>query len=122
MAHPFASQPLQPLLDVQLLLAPSRQLSGDGQLRELMQERRRHLGDGSGGLWYLSAERLAELGHGGLQLSSGYTEALAIREPRAAEWLQLRFGGRLQPISLSSAWLMGEVLELPAPAPLAKLG
>ena len=59
MAHPFASQPLQPLLDVQLLLAPGRQLSGDGQLRELMQERRRHLGDGSGGLWYLSAERLA---------------------------------------------------------------
>ena len=79
-------------------------------------------GSASGGLWYLSAERLAELGHGGLQLSSGDTEALAIREPRAAEWLQLRFGGRLQPISLSSAWLMGEVLELPAPAPLAKLG
>jgi hypothetical protein len=55
MAHPFASQPLQPKLDVQLLLVPSR-----------------HLGDGSGG-----------------------TEALAIREPRAAEWLQLRFGGQV---------------------------
>ena len=122
MAHPFASQPFQSQLDVQLLLAPSRQLSGDGQLRELMQERRRHLGDGSGGLWYLSLEHLAELRHCGLQLSSGGTEALAIREPRAAEWLQLRFGGQLQPISLSSAWLMGEVLELPAPAPLANVG
>jgi hypothetical protein len=122
MAHPFASQPFQSQLDVQLLLAPSRQLSGDGQLRELMQERRRHLGDGSGGLWYLSPERLAELRFCGLELSAGSNEALAIREPRAAEWLQLRFGGQLQPISLSSAWLMDEALELPAPAPLANVG
>jgi len=122
MAHPFASQPFQLQLAVQLLLAPSRQLSGDGQLRELMQERRRHLGDGSGGLWYLSPERLAEHQHYGLQLSADGTEALAIREPHAAQWLQLRFGGQLQPISLSSAWLMGEVLELPAPAPLAPVG
>ena len=122
MAHPFASQPFQSQLAVQLLLAPSRQLSGDGQLRELMQERRRHLGDDSGGLWYLSPEHLAQLQHCGLQLSSDGTEALAIREPHAAEWLQLRFGGHLQPISLSSAWLMGEVLELPAPAPLAQVG
>lgn len=122
MAHPFSPQPLQPQLDGQLLLAPCYQLSGDGQLRELMQERRRHLGDGSGGLWYLSPDHLAELRHCGLRLSSGGTEALAIREPRAAEWLQLRFGGQLQPISLSSAWLMGEVLELPAPAPLANVG
>jgi hypothetical protein len=122
MAHPFASQSLQSQLDVQLLLAPCGQLSGDGQLRELMQERRRHLGDGSGGLWYLSPERLAELRHCGLQLNADGTEALAIREPHAAQWLQLRFGGQLQPISLSSAWLMGEVLELPAPAPLAPVG
>ncbi|PWL23673.1 MAG: hypothetical protein DCO99_00680 [Synechococcus sp. XM-24] len=122
MAHPFASQPFQSQLDVQLLLAPSRQLSGDGQLRELMQERRRHLGDGSGGLWYLSPERLAELRFCGLELSAGSNEALAIREPRAAEWLQLRFGGQLQPISLSTAWLMDEALELPAPAPLANVG
>jgi hypothetical protein len=28
----------------------------------------------------------------------------------------------LQPISLSSAWLMDEALELPAPAPLANVG
>jgi hypothetical protein len=122
MAHPFAPQSFQSQLDVQLLLAPSRQLSGDGQLRELMQERRRHLGDGSGGLWYLSPQRLIELSHIGLQLGSGDTEALAIREPPVAEWLRLRFGGRLQSISLSSAWLMGEALELPAPAPLANVG
>ena len=106
MAHPFASQPFPTQLDALLLLAPSRQLSGDG----------------SGGLWFLAPERLAELNHCGLPFSSGDTEALVIREPRAAEWLRLRFGGRLQPISLSSAWLMGEVLELPAPAPLAQVG
>ena len=122
MAHPFASQPFQSQLAVQLLLAPCGQLSGAGQLRELMQERRRHLGDGSGGLWYLSPERLAELRHCGLQLSADGTEALAIREPHAAQWLQLRFGGQLQPISLSSAWLMDEALELSAPAPLANVG
>ena len=56
MVHPFFLQLLQPQLDVQLLLDPCYQLSGDGQLRELMQERRRHLVDGSGGLWYLSPE------------------------------------------------------------------
>lgn len=90
MVHPFFLQLLQPQLDVQLLLDPCYQLSGDGQLRELMQERRRHLVDGSGGLWYLSPERLAELRFCGLELSAGSNEALAIREPRAAEWLQLR--------------------------------
>ena len=76
----------------------------------------------SGGLWYLTPERLAELRFCGLELSAGSNEALAIREPRAAEWLQLRFGGPLQSISLSSAWLMDEALELPAPAPLANVG
>ena len=70
----------------------------------------------------ITPERLAELRYCGLELSSGSNEALAIREPRAAEWLQLRFGWQLQPISLSNAWLMDEVLELPAPAPLAYVG
>jgi len=59
MAHPF--QPDTCSLALQLLVAPCSQLSGDGQLRELMQERRRHLGSASGGLWYLPPALTAEL-------------------------------------------------------------
>ena len=44
MAIPFEPQPGPPLTDLlqlQLLVAPFPELSGDGQLRELMLERRR---------------------------------------------------------------------------------
>ena len=34
---------------------------------------------------------------------------------------QLRFGGRLEQICLSSIWLHEKALELPAPAPQAKV-
>jgi len=102
-------------LSLQLLVAPCRQLSGDGQLRELMQERRRHLGSASGGLWYLPPALTAELA----LPARGAREALAIADPSAAVWLQLRFGGSLHSASLSSAWLHDKALELPAPAPQA---
>jgi hypothetical protein len=36
-------------------------------------------------------------------------------------WLQLRFGGRLEQICLSSTWLHDKALELPAPAPQANV-
>ena len=110
--------PVQPdtrQLSLQLLLAPCGQLSGDGQLRELMQERRRHVGNASGGLWYLPPALAAELPLPG---EVAY-EALAIADPSAAVWLQLRFGGTLRSASLSSAWLHEKALELPAPAPQA---
>lgn len=41
--------------------------------------------------------------------------------PRVAVWLQLRLGGALRPMLLSSAWLMSEAIDLPSPAPLADL-
>ena len=47
MATPFGpklDQPPTDLLQLQLLVAPFPELSGDGQLRELMLERRRHQG------------------------------------------------------------------------------
>jgi hypothetical protein len=110
MAHPF--QPDTCSLALQLLVAPCSQLSGDGQLRELMQERRRYLGSASGGLWYLPPALTAELT---LQ-PAGPQEALAIAYPSAAVWLQLRFGGSLHNTDLSSAWLHEKALELPAPA------
>jgi hypothetical protein len=42
-----------------LLLAPTGQLSGDGQLRELMAERRSHTG-GDAALWFLPPSLLQE--------------------------------------------------------------
>jgi hypothetical protein len=100
---------------LRLLVAPLGQLSGDGQLRELIQERRGHAASSHGGLWYLSPALMHELG-----LSSGQ-EGLAIAEPSAAAWLQLRFGGLLQSLSVSGAWLESHALNLPAAAPLAPL-
>ncbi len=111
MVLPF--QPDTRSLALQLLMAPCGQLSGDGQLRELMQERRRHLGSASGGLWYLPPALTGEL----TLPAGGPQEALAIADPSAAVWLQLRFGGSLHNSDLSSAWLHEKALELPAPAP-----
>jgi hypothetical protein len=113
MSLPF--QPETRSLTLQLLVAPCGQLSGDGQLCELMQERRRHLGSASGGLWYLPPALTDEL----TLPAAGPREALAIADPRAAVWLQLRFGGRLEQICLSSTWLHDKALEPPAPAPQA---
>ena len=113
MALPF--QPDASPLTLQLLVAPCGDLSGDGQLRELMQERRRYLGSASGGLWYLPPTLAAELP----LPAEEAREALAIADPSAAVWLQLHFGGSLHSAILSSAWLQENALELPAPAPQA---
>lgn len=110
MAHPFSPLAEAPVACLQLLKAPSGQLSGDGQLRELMQERRRHLNTANGGLWYLSPAMLQSLGHLDGQ------EGLVIADPAAATWLQLRFGGQLSPLALSLASLDQLALALPAAA------
>jgi hypothetical protein len=97
-----------------VLLAPAPQLSGDGQLRELIQERRERSG-GTGAIWYLPPELVAVQGLGqGLE---------AVVTPTAAvcTWLQLRFGGRPSQAPLTSAWLDAEAGALPAAAPLARL-
>jgi len=44
-----------------LLIAPIGQLSGDGQLRELIQERRNHRGEAAG-IWYLAPQDLSDGG------------------------------------------------------------
>lgn len=91
----------QPLLNVLMLLAPSGQLSGDGQLRELIAERRDRLG-ADVPLWYLPAE------------------------PTVITWLQLRFGGSRHELQLTTGQLSLTELrrwgaELPPPAPPASL-
>ena len=111
---PFEPQPGPPqtdLLQLQLLVAPFPELSGDGQLLELMLERRRHQGIGEAGLWYCPPSFCSMQG----------SEAIAILDPSVAVWLQLRLGGALRPMQLSRAWLMSEAIDLPSPAPLADL-
>jgi len=115
MAHPFMSTAAEPCLPLQLLIAFAGQISGDGQLRELMLERRLSHGTADGGLWYLPPSLVAQLGH------SPHCEALAVRNQRVAVWLQLRFGGQLQTACLAEAWLADQALALPSATPLAAL-
>ncbi len=108
-----------------LLVAPRGQLSADGQLGELIRERRSRLG-GDGGILYLSPELLAtqQLGATPLAveplaaepLSSADQEAVAAQESAVITWLQLRFGGRRQSWELPIAGLPEGSLALP-PAP-----
>jgi hypothetical protein len=113
MAHPFDPAQTHQLLHV--LVAPEGQLSGDGQLRELLQERREHLGPGAQ-LWYLSAALTQEL-----DLASGAQEAVASVDPAVITWLELRFGGRCKATVLALATLEQRATGLPPHAPKAAL-
>ena len=124
---PFEPQPGPPqtdLLQLQLLVAPFPELSGDGQLLELMLERRRHQGIGEAGLWYCPPSFCSMQGSEAIAIldpSVAVWLQLRLGDPSVAVWLQLRLGGDLRPMQLSSAWLMSEAIDLPSPAPLADL-
>jgi hypothetical protein len=98
-----------------LLVAPLGQLSGDGQLRELMKERRGH-GGGDAELWYLPPFLLVSLG-----LGSRDQEGIAALDPGVITWLQLRFGGVVKSASIDQASLAAKAQTLPAPPPCAAL-
>ena len=99
-----------------LLLAPLGQLSGDGQLRELIQERRGHAG-GDAHLWYLPPFLLVSLG-----LGSRDQEGIAALDTGVITWLQLRFGGVVSAAAdLDQARLAAKAPTLPSPPPLAAL-
>ena len=127
-----------------LLLAPLGQLSGDGQLRELIQERRGHFdfaahgapsgttscaeigrerGHDSGGesdgagLWYLPPFLLVSLG-----LGNRDQEGIVALNPGVITWLQLRFGGLVSAAQgLEIATLAAKAQALPSAPPLAAL-
>lgn len=101
-----------------LLLAPEGQLSGDGQLRELFQERRERRCD-QAALWYLPPAGVRELGLAG---SASPGEAVVAADPAVITWLQLRFGGQRQTASLSPSLLTERAGELPPGAPEAAVG
>ncbi|MEX1315845.1 MAG: hypothetical protein AB1Z22_01815 [Synechococcaceae cyanobacterium] len=101
--------------ELHLLLAPAGDLSGDGQLRELISERRERQ-DSTGAIWYLPPRLVADLG-----LGEGL-EAVVVTTPSVFTWLQLRFGGRSGgracQARLTTAWLDAEAGALPPRAPL----
>ena len=121
-AHPPNPNPQAPLgpppcrQTPLLLLAPLGQLSGDGQLRELIKERRGH-GGGDAQLWYLPPFLLVSLG-----LGSRDQEGIAALEPGVITWLQLRFGGVVNAAAdLDQASLAAKAQTLPSEPPLAAL-
>ena len=99
-----------------LLLAPLGQLSADGQLRELIGERRDRR-NGTGPIWYLPPELVAALGLG----QGSAEEAVVTTDAAVLTWLQLRFGGRRCTASLSTLWLDREAKSLPPSPRLARL-
>ena len=97
-----------------LLLAPSGQLSDDGQLRELIAERRDRQG-ASVELWYLRPVVLAAL----LPEFAAGQEAVVAGDPAVITWLQLRFGGNVSTALLDPQQLHNLSGGLPPRAPLA---
>ncbi len=100
-----------------VLLAPLGQLSGDGQLRELIEERRACQG-GTGPIWYLPPAQVAALGLG---QGEGEEEAVATPSSAVLTWLQLRFGGRPHEAAIPMEWLEAEARALPPVGRLAAL-
>ncbi|CAI8172776.1 MAG: hypothetical protein AB8A46_06120 [Prochlorococcus sp.] len=94
-------------LDLYVLLAPEGQLSGHGQLRETIRERRKRLGEDVP-FWYLSPQLVKAF-----KLSEDKLEAVVAKDSIAIDWLQLRFGGNKSKASLDIAELQEKANALP---------
>jgi hypothetical protein len=94
-------------LDLYVLLAPEGQLSGHGQLRETIRERRSRLGEDVP-FWYLSPDLVKDF-----KLSEDKLEAVVAKESMAIDWLQLRFGGKKCKSRLDIEELQEKAKELP---------
>ncbi len=105
--------PELPLLRV--LFAPSGQLSGDGQLRESIYERRDRKGDDFP-IWYLPSNLVQKF-----TLMGDGLEAVVAQDPNIITWLQLRFGGEVLNVKLAIDELRKQASALPPTAPLAEL-
>ena len=92
-----------------VLLAPSGQLCGNGQLRETITERRNRKGLEEP-FWYLSPSLVQKF-----NISKEQLEAVVAEDFTAINWLRLRFGGDLQKIALDSDLLKTDAMELPPP-------
>ena len=98
---------------VYVLLAPLGQLSGNGQLRETVEERRNREGDDVA-FWYLSPSLVEKF-----ELSDSEMEGVIAEERTAINWLKLRFGGESRSIEIDLEQLRALANDLP-PAPKVK--
>ncbi len=96
-----------------VLLAPTGQLSGNGQLRETIKERRNRKGKDVA-FWYLSPELVKKF-----NLPGNEVEAVVADEPTAINWLKLRFGGQSLIAQLDTEELRKQANLLPPP-PIVK--
>ena len=94
------------------LFAPVGQLTGNGQLRESIQERRGIYG-AEAHFWYLSNELVGKFG---LACEEGL-EAVVAKESSVVVWQQLRFGGEIISVNLDLKELHVHAIQLPL-APL----
>jgi hypothetical protein len=115
-----------PLRSLSFLVAPLGQLSGDGQLRELIEERRQRKG-AEVELWYVGPDLVEELrlrhafSHPPGAIPAGphgeRIEAIVAGEEAVITWLQLRFGGCSGTLAIPSGWLQERAAALPPRAP-----
>ncbi len=96
-----------------VLLAPTGQLTGHGQLRETIRERRKRLGDDVA-FWYLSPELVQQF-----NLSGQGFEAVVASELTAINWLKIRFGGESRSAQLDIDELHEHANSLP-PSPISR--
>ena len=92
-----------------VLLAPLGQLSGNGQLRETVQERRKRKGEDVP-FWYLSPDLVMKL-----DLPGSGQEAVVAEDLAAINWLKLRFGGESYTFHLDLDQLREQATALPPP-------
>ncbi len=96
-----------------VLIAPQGQLSGNGQLRETVKERRSRKGE-SLLFWYLSPDLAKQF-----ELPGTNIEAVVAEELTAINWLKLRFGGESTTVQLDIAKLQKLATDLP-PGPITR--
>ncbi len=90
-----------------VLIAPLGQLSGNGQLRETVRERRKRNGDDVP-FWYLSPELVKRF-----NISGNDVEAVVALDLTAINWLRLRFGGEYMTAQLDVDELLDQAKGLP---------
>ena len=98
---------------VYALVAPRGQLSGNGQLRETVSERRSRLGEDVA-FWYLPPPLVEKY-----NLSGSVMEGVIPEDRTAINWLQLRFGGQSSTIQVDLEELRECASGLP-PAPIVR--
>ena len=96
-----------------VLVAPVGQLSGNGQLRETVQERRKKQGDDVA-FWYLSPELVKKF-----DLPWVGVEAVVAENLTAINWLKLRFGGESSIAQIALEQLREHATALP-PEPIVR--